>query len=224
MPRLVVVVAMLVIAGNSAAQCWPAYPPYPPPIYVPVYPLTPAVWGAPAPRPLPPAPVPFVPRGGAGVREEDEGPPPKPADPAKNGTRPREPDGKEKDVPRLPKIKLPLPGDPTDIKPPAPPKELRKDDPPAKKAPANGGKPVEQFFIPAEGNRAEPKAEVKVGFFNHSDREITLDVNGESVRLPSEQYVTLRLPRTFQWSERGQKATDVAVPPDADGIEIVFRR
>jgi hypothetical protein len=65
---------------------------------------------------------------------------------------------------------------------------------------------------------------VKVGFFNHSDREITLEVNGEQLKLPSEQYVTLRLKRTFTWGEKGKKATDVAVPPDADGIEIVFRK
>jgi hypothetical protein len=51
-----------------------------------------------------------------------------------------------------------------------------------------------------------------------------LDVNGEPVRLPKEQYVTVRLPRTFQWAEQGGKATDVVVPPDAEGIEIVFRR
>ena len=65
---------------------------------------------------------------------------------------------------------------------------------------------------------------MKVGFFNHSDREIVLDVNGESVRLPSGQHVTLRLPRKFKWAEKGQKGTDVAVPADADGIEIVFRK
>ena len=93
--------------------------------------------------------------------------------------------------------------------------------PPKKDAPV--GKAVEQFVIPADG-KGEPRAEVKVGFFNHSDRDIALTVNGESVKLPSEEYVTLRLPRTFSWAEKGAKATDVVVPPDADGIEIVFRR
>jgi hypothetical protein len=83
---------------------------------------------------------------------------------------------------------------------------------------------VEQYFVPADTGRGEAKPEVKVGFFNHSDREIQLEVNGEAVRLPKEQYVTLRLPRTFKWAEKGQKGTEVVVPPNADGLEIVFRK
>jgi hypothetical protein len=124
-------------------------------------------------------------------------------------------EGGSSDGPRIPKAKLPLPGDPLDKSVPEVPKSEKKD--------RVEGKAFEQFVVPAEG-RGEPKAEVKVGFFNHSDREISLDVNGEAVKLPAEQYVTLRLPRTFKWSEKGTKGNDVVVPPDADGIEIVFRR
>ena len=76
-------------------------------------------------------------------------------------------------------------------------------DPPKREPAADRGKAVEQFFIPADPKRAEPRAEVKVGFFNHSDRAIVLQVNGEAVRLPSEEYVTLRSPRKFSWAEKG---------------------
>ena len=147
------------------------------------------------------------------MREEDErGPTPRTLD------KPKEGDAKEPQ--RIPKTKLPIPNDPADIDLPDPKKKV-----PAKTEPrVDAGNAVEQFIIPTDDKRGEPRAQIKVGFFNHSDREIVLDVNGEAVKLPSEQYVTLRLPRTFAWAEKGQKGTDVVVPPDADGIEIVFRR
>ncbi|MBO0698329.1 MAG: hypothetical protein J2P46_08050 [Zavarzinella sp.] len=231
MSRLLVVAAFgLVSLGAARGQCLPWYPAYPVrPVFVPTYPLTPAVWGAPAPKPLPPAPAPFVPKGAA-VREDDQVPAPKPTDRPKNGTKAKEAGIKEEDTPRIPKLKLPLPGDSKEPDPsagrpsPAEKREPPKTAPETKEPSGDHAKAVEQFLIPAGAGRGEPKAEVKVGFFNHSDREIVLDVNGEAVRLPTEQYVTLRLPRTFKWAEKGRKATEVTVPSDSDGIEIVFRK
>jgi hypothetical protein len=190
-------------AGTAAAQCHQWSPWYPP-----VYPVNPATfWGTPQPKPMLPAPKPFVPKPGVGIKEEEEPVPPK----SKNG------ESKEKE-PRIPKVKLPgLPDDPDEPRNP-------KKDTPNKEPATDVGKSVDQYIIPAEGNKAERPAEVKVGFFNHSEREIVLEVNGETLKLPSEQYVTLRLKRTFTWGEKGQKATDVAVPPDADGLEFVFRK
>ena len=83
---------------------------------------------------------------------------------------------------------------------------------------------IDEFLIPAERKRSEPLAEVKVGIFNHSDREMELVINGESVKLPADQYVTLRMPRTFTWAVKGKPEKEVKVPADADGLEIVFRR
>lgn len=217
MSHLVAVAIGLAFTGVAAAQCRPWYPYYP---VAPGYPLTPAVWGAPAPKPLPPAPPPFVPKPIPSVREDDEPAPPKPAEKGKTGTRPG--DEKEKDTPRIPKTRVPIPGDRLDKTVPDVPKsDAPKTDAPKKDAPPT--RAVEQYVVPAEG-RGEPRAQVKVGFFNHSDRDLVLDVNGDPLRLPREQYVTVRLPRTFQWSEKGGKATDVVVPPDAEGVEIVFRR
>jgi hypothetical protein len=205
----------LVIAGTTSAQCGNWYRPYPGPVYVPIYPLGTSVWGAPAPLPLPPAPKPFVPKAGVGVKEEVEPSTPKTSDVPKDK---KSSESKEKETPKIPKPKLPIPVDP-DEKPAKPPKF----ETPMKDLPADKTKAVEQFIVPAEEN-SKPSAEVRVGFFNHSDREITLDVNGEPVKLPSEQYVTVRVSRTFTWSEKGQKSTDVVVPPDAEGVEIVFRK
>jgi len=216
MVRLLVSAALcLLIVGDAGA--WgrrraAAYPVDPcPAMYGPVYPLTPTVWGAPAPQPLPPAPPPR-PRPPAGLREDDE-----PATPTKPPDKSKDTLPKDKETPRIPKIKLPpFPGEPVE---PDLPRPSTKKEPTG-----DAGKATEQFLIPADAKRGEPRAEIKVGFFNHSDRSIELQVNGESVQLPSEQYVTLRLTRAFTWSEKGEKGNDVVVPPDADGIEIVFRR
>lgn len=226
MPRLLPAALLgLLLVGRAPAQC--AYPVvwYPAPVYVPWYPLCPSVWGAPAPLRIPAAPV--IPK--AGVRETTA-PVPRtviedaPKEPAKKV------DGDTKDKePRIPKPRLPLPDDPDDPPKTSPKKEPGKPDGPTGEGPkkepaAEAVKGVDQFLVPSDRKRGEPAAEVRVGFFNHSDREIVLEVNGEAVKLPSEQYVTLRLGRTFTWAERGRKATDVVVPPDADGMEIVFRK
>lgn len=193
------------LAGPASAQC--LYP-------VRWYPWGPSIWGAPAPLTIPAAVPPFVPKAGVGLKEEET-------------PKPTEADPKEKELPKIPKVKLPLPDPPIPELPKpkedGPKSDVPKTDAGRKEPAADLGKP-EQFFVPAERKRAEAPAEVRVGFFNHSDREINLEVNGEAVKLPSAQYVTLRLPRTFSWSEKGQKATDVVVPPDADGIEMVFRK
>lgn len=221
MTRLLTVAVALLVADTAAAQCHPWYPLYP--IGPPAYPLTPAIWGAPAPKPLPPALPPVAPKGRAipTIKEENELPPPaeKPAEKAKSGAKDA---GEEKDPPRLPKTKLPIPGDRLDKGLPDLPKgDAPKADPPKTDGPAI--KPFEQYVIPAEG-KGEPAAQVKVGFFNHTDRQLVLDVNGQPVRLPKGEYVTMRLPRTFTWAEPGAKDHSVVVPPDADGIEIVFRK
>lgn len=216
MSRLVLAAALgLCWAGSSFAQCrqWVPWPPYGP-VYV-----TPSVfWGTPAPKPLPPAPMPapFAPKPGVGVREE-EPVPSKPPDKSKA----KEGDTKEKEPPRIPKVQLPLPDDPDDPGTRAKKSEPKKDQ---KEPLADVDKTVEQFLILSESKKAERPADVKVGFFNHSDRDLDLDVNGEPLKLPSGQYVTVRVKRTFKWGEKGKKSMDVVVPPDADGIEIVFRK
>lgn len=219
MTRLLTVAVALLVAQAAAAQCSPWYPLYP--VAPPGYPLTPAIWGAPAPRPLPPV-VPVIPRPKAipSVKEEDE-PTTLPAPKSKDAAKDLE-ETKEKDSPRIPKTRLPIPGDPLDKGVPEVPKvDKSKTEPPKKDD--SPVKPFEQYVIPAEG-KGEPPAQVKVGFFNHTDRQLVLDVNGQPVRLPKGEYVTVRLPRTFTWAERGAKDHSVVVPPDAEGIEIVFRK
>lgn len=197
----VAVVLCIVGAERASAQCgYYPYPLYYQPtiIYVPVYPIyayPPNVWGAPAPKPLPPAPPPYVPK--ANVKEDEPTPP-----------------SKDSELPKIPKTNL-LPEDKKvlPVPKPADPKEV----PPAAK------RNVDEFLIAGKDDKT-PSKEVKIGFFNHSSNEITLEVNGEIVKLPSEQYVTLRLPRSFSWNVKGEKSRSVSVPNDAEGLEIVFRK
>ena len=200
---LAILVAACAWSGRASAQCgYYPYPVYPPPIiYLPVYPMPvypPPFWGAPTPKPLPPAPPPFVPK--ARVTEDEPG--------NKDKNKPNDP-------PKIPKTNL--------LNEPEP-KKLPAPKPADKEDLANIERKIDEFLIAGKEGKAEPSKEVKIGFFNHSGKDLTLDVNGETVTLPSEQYVTLRLPRQFAWSIKGEKNRDVKVPSDADGLEIVFRK
>lgn len=183
-----------VLLGASAHAQCGCYP-YPPTvIYVPAYPWYPPNVWG-APAPKPfPA---YVPK--ATVKED----------------QPTPPKAKTNEPPTIPKTKILIdPEEKVLPKPkPADPKELPK-----------ASKKVEEFLIAGKDTPATPSKEVKIGFFNHSPQEILLEVNGESVKLPSEQYVTLRLPRSFTWSVKGEKGREVNVPNDAEGLEIVFRK
>src|SRR5947209_15365619 len=140
----------LAVAGAASAQCSPWYPVYPVyPVIPSGYPLSPAVWGAPAPKPLPPLAAPKV----APKETTEEVPlPAKSKTPAKDA-------GRSSDGPRIPKTKLPvLPGDPVDKAiPDAPKSDSPKSDGPKKDRVE--GKPYEQYVVPAYG-RGEQKAEV----------------------------------------------------------------
>ncbi len=63
-----------------------------------------------------------------------------------------------------------------------------------------------------------------VGFFNHTDRELKLTVNGESVQLPSRSFVTAKLPATFNYKLGDGEEQQVEVPATAPGVEVVIRK
>ncbi len=63
-----------------------------------------------------------------------------------------------------------------------------------------------------------------VGIFNHTDRDVTLTVEGETVTLPARSYVTAAVPRRFAWRLGAGEPQSTEVPPDAPGVEIVLRR
>jgi hypothetical protein len=63
----------------------------------------------------------------------------------------------------------------------------------------------------------------KVGFFNHTDRDVRLVIEGRPVTLPAKNYLHAQLPPVFRWSEAGSPARTTTVPADAAGVDVLFR-
>jgi hypothetical protein len=90
---------------------------------------------------------------------------------------------------------------------------------------------------PLTGGEADPKAEVfaasgggnlaggykTVGFYNHTDRDLNLVIEGRSVKLPAKSYLNAQLGPTFTWGHANGTATRETVPPGASGLDVVFR-
>lgn len=110
---------------------------------------------------------------------------------------------------------LTLPPD-TPVSPDAKPVEA-KSSPLA--AVANG---VKVSVFPASGVVAANGVR-KVGFYNHTDRDLSLTIEGKAVALPAKTYILAHLPPTFTWKHGDKPATKETVPADAAGIDVLFK-
>jgi hypothetical protein len=70
---------------------------------------------------------------------------------------------------------------------------------------------------------AGPNAKRTVGFFNHTGRDLTLTVEGETVTLPRRHYISAGVSATFTWKLDGDERR-TEIPAAAPGIEVVFRK
>jgi hypothetical protein len=73
-------------------------------------------------------------------------------------------------------------------------------------------------------SRKPARDRCRVGFWNVSNWDLTLKVNGRARRLPRGSSVTLRLRRQFVWQISGSTAHEEAVPAEKATMEIVIRR
>jgi hypothetical protein len=62
-----------------------------------------------------------------------------------------------------------------------------------------------------------------VGFYNHTDRDLSLTIEGQTVKLPAKTYLYAMLGPRFSWGEGNQPAVRESVPPGAGGLDVVFR-
>ena len=78
--------------------------------------------------------------------------------------------------------------------------------------------------VPADGAPPADLARRSVGFFNQSDRDVRLTVEGRTITLPRRHYVTAVVPATFGWKLDDGPAEQTAIPTAAPGVEVVIRR
>jgi hypothetical protein len=208
---------------------------------VQVEPAAPAKSEPPKADPAPAAPRPVAPGVPPGNATADPGGAVKPAEFA----RPEAASPPKSGTPKLELPQVPLPGtaDPSrdDVKiPPLIPRLTNPDVPPltlpkvpvgpaaggdtstSKASPLTAAPRVDVY--PVDGPPpAGPKAKRTVGFFNHTDRDLRLTVEEETVTLPRRHYVTAEVPAAFTWKLDGDERR-TEVPAMAPGVEVVIRR
>ncbi|WP_439626660.1 hypothetical protein [Gemmata sp.] len=187
----------------------PEFAPVPAPKGPASVPERPAV-PTPAPAPEPKAPALEFPResGGAAV--------PGPAPPLPDGLIPS---------PAVPE--LPEPGKPSSLpsltlppdSPVAPQKSVSRSSP---LAAGRGAGPTVSVF-PARSDRDAADGRKTVGFYNHTDRDVSLTIEGRAVTLPARTYLSAKLAPTFTWGHGAAPAVREAVPAGASGLDVVFR-
>ena len=62
-----------------------------------------------------------------------------------------------------------------------------------------------------------------VGFFNHTDNDFALTVQGETITLPKHHYVKATVPTAFTWHLGKAANRQVNIPEASPGMEIVLR-
>ena len=63
----------------------------------------------------------------------------------------------------------------------------------------------------------------KVGFYNHTGRDLSLTIEGRVVTLPAMTYLHAQLPPTFTWQCDDKPAAKATVPADATGLDVLIR-
>ena len=149
------------------------------------------------------------------------------------------PTGAEPKLPSLdfPGVAVPVPAPSPDVLvPPAakspdalPPLSLPPDAPvapdkpvQAKSSPLTAATAFTVSVFPAAGTA--PAAGLrKVGFYNHTPRDLALTIEGKPVTLPAMSYLHAQLPAAFTWKCADRPAATERVPADAAGVDVLIR-
>jgi hypothetical protein len=79
--------------------------------------------------------------------------------------------------------------------------------------------------IPVAGTPpSAPDSRRRVGFFNHTDRDLRLTVEGQSITLPRRHHIAARVPPRFVWKLEDGAEQKTEVPASAPGLEVVIRK
>jgi hypothetical protein len=137
--------------------------------------------------------------------------------PAPNATK--EPEGV-----KIPPLVPPLKGVPDPTVPPLaiPTPALGAKSSTSKSSPLADRPRVE--VVPAEGSLRDLSGRRTVGFFNQSDRDVRLTVEGQTITLPKRHTVTAAVPATFAWKLDDGADETTTIPGAAPGVEVLIRR
>lgn len=183
-----------------------------------------------ADTPLPPLVLPKEPE----FRPAPTGPsgelPKEPANPATPSAAPSSPDPltPAPTLPPLPETKkaegfppLVLPPDPVALPKPA---ESTTRSSTSRSSPLSGSsQPVSVKVFPAAGPEPTAGGYRTVGFYNYTDRDLALTIEGQAVRLPARSYLHAQVGPSFSWSHATGATIRETVPPGAAGLDVVFR-
>jgi hypothetical protein len=122
---------------------------------------------------------------------------------------PRKAPSQNKD--ELPPLVLPpeTPGGPSGVIPPTT----------SRSSPLTGAVKVQVYTAAGQTTAALRK----IGFFNHTDRDLDLVIEGKSVKLPKKSYLNAELPAKFTWKHSGGPAESAIVPGSAAGLDVLFK-
>ncbi|HEY1189284.1 MAG TPA: hypothetical protein VGE74_16650, partial [Gemmata sp.] len=90
----------------------------------------------------------------------------------------------------------------------------------AKSSPLTGAVKVSVF--PASG-AVGANGLRKIGFYNHTSRDLALVIEGQAVKLPAKTFLHAHLPPTFTWKHTDRHAVKETVPGNASGVDVLFR-
>jgi hypothetical protein len=111
----------------------------------------------------------------------------------------------------VPPLSIPTPGDPVTRT--------------SQSSPLTGTARVVADVYPVHGPApSSPAALRTVGFFNQSDRDVRLTVDGQAVTLPRGHQVTARVTATFKWKVDDGLDVRTEVPTAAPGVDVVIRK
>lgn len=112
--------------------------------------------------------------------------------------------------------------------PPAPacpsPAPLEPPMPPARPAPAVSESPSQARAPAVTTTAAKPSPIVQVSFWNYSNQDVTLRVDGQARILARGRGLTLDMPREFVWQVNDRTEETERVPAEKPGVQIVIGR
>jgi hypothetical protein len=90
----------------------------------------------------------------------------------------------------------------------------------SRSSPLSAGVRVQVFIATGSLTAATTR---RIGFFNHTNRDLDLVIEGRPVTLPRKSYIHAEVPATFSWRHSDNPAQPTTVPAGSPGLDVLFR-